>query len=38
VAELQEARREPDMTGDERTMLDQWLDYHRATLLHKCAG
>jgi uncharacterized damage-inducible protein DinB len=23
---------------DERTMLDAWLDYHRATLLMKCAG
>ena len=25
-------------TGDERTLLDGWLDYHRATLLLKCAG
>ncbi|MEU0150742.1 DinB family protein [Micromonospora fulviviridis] len=24
--------------GDERTMLEGWLDYHRDTLLHKCAG
>jgi uncharacterized damage-inducible protein DinB len=24
--------------ADERTRLDNWLDYHRATLLHKCAG
>lgn len=24
--------------GDERTMLDGWLDYHRQTLLLKCAG
>jgi len=24
--------------ADERTMLDGWLDYHRQTLLHKCAG
>ena len=23
---------------DERTMLDAWLDYHRATVLMKCAG
>jgi uncharacterized damage-inducible protein DinB len=23
---------------DERTMLEAWLDYHRATLLMKCAG
>ena len=28
----------PDTTGNERAMLDQWLDYHRATLLLKCAG
>ncbi len=25
-------------TGDERTMLDGWLDWHRQTLLDKCAG
>ena len=24
--------------ADERAMLDAWLDYHRATLLMKCAG
>ncbi|MFG1655644.1 DinB family protein [Micromonospora chersina] len=24
--------------GDERTMLEGWLDYHRDTLLYKCAG
>jgi uncharacterized damage-inducible protein DinB len=24
--------------ADERTMLDAWLDWHRATLLIKCAG
>jgi len=24
--------------ADERAMLDGWLDYHRATLLWKCAG
>ena len=35
----------PDITrvdepyaGDERTMLDGWLDWHRQTLLLKCAG
>ncbi|MEH1016804.1 DinB family protein [Micromonospora sp. CPCC 206060] len=35
----------PDVTrpttptlGDERTMLDGWLDHHRQTLLSKCAG
>lgn len=26
------------MTGDERPMLDSWLDFHRATLELKCAG
>jgi uncharacterized damage-inducible protein DinB len=26
------------LVADERTMLDAWLDYHRATLLVKCAG
>jgi uncharacterized damage-inducible protein DinB len=31
-------REEPPTTADERTMLDGWLDYHRATLLTKCAG
>jgi uncharacterized damage-inducible protein DinB len=24
--------------ADERTMLEGWLEWHRATLLHKCAG
>ena len=24
--------------GDERTMLEAWLDWHRQTLLMKCAG
>jgi len=24
--------------ADERTRLDSWLDFHRATLLRKCAG
>jgi uncharacterized damage-inducible protein DinB len=31
-------RVEPDRIADERTALEQWLDYHRATLLKKCAG
>jgi uncharacterized damage-inducible protein DinB len=31
-------RIEPPLVADERTMLDTWLDYHRATLLMKCAG
>jgi uncharacterized damage-inducible protein DinB len=31
-------RIDPRQVGDERTMLDEWLEYHRATLLRKCAG
>jgi hypothetical protein len=31
-------RTEPDGVLGEREMLDGWLDYHRATLLAKCAG
>jgi uncharacterized damage-inducible protein DinB len=31
-------RVEPEQVADERTALDQLLDYHRATLLSKCAG
>lgn len=31
-------RSEPSPTADERAMLDGWLDYHRLTLKHKCAG
>jgi hypothetical protein len=31
-------RVEPDRVADERTSLEQWLDYHRQTLLWKCAG
>jgi len=31
-------RTEPQRDADERTMLEEWLDYHRATLLRKCAG
>jgi len=31
-------RTEPNKTSDERAMLDQWLDYHRATLRQKCDG
>ncbi|MET8464938.1 DinB family protein [Micromonospora zamorensis] len=26
------------LVADERTMLEGWLDHHRDTLLHKCAG
>src|SRR5215470_8025484 len=31
-------RTEPARTLDERALLDGWLDYYRATMLHKCAG
>ncbi|HET7012729.1 MAG TPA: DinB family protein [Streptosporangiaceae bacterium] len=31
-------RIEPGQTGDERSMLDAWLEYYRASLAHKCAG
>jgi hypothetical protein len=31
--------REPGpWTGDERALLEWFLDFHRLTLLHKCAG
>ena len=34
-----EADRQPaPFLGDERSLLDGWLDYHRETLLRKCAG
>ena len=31
-------RVEPDAIATERASLEQWLDYHRTTLLMKCAG
>ena len=31
-------RTDPDLTGDELTMLTQYLDYHRATLVRKASG
>jgi Protein of unknown function (DUF664) len=31
-------RVEQPYVAAERTRLDAWLEYHRATLLHKCAG
>ncbi len=31
-------RAEPSLVADEPTSLQQWLDFHRATLLTKCAG
>lgn len=34
----QVVRPEPLLVGDERAMLEAWLDYHRQTLLGKCGG
>jgi hypothetical protein len=31
-------RKEPSFLLPERIMLEEWLDYHRATLLWKCEG
>jgi uncharacterized damage-inducible protein DinB len=31
-------RADPDRIAEERTALEQWLDYHRTTLLMKCTG
>jgi hypothetical protein len=31
-------RTKPPRHGEERTQLDAWLDFHRETLLMKCAG
>jgi uncharacterized damage-inducible protein DinB len=31
-------RTDPPVVADERTMLEAWLDFHRATLATKCAG
>ncbi|MEV4334015.1 DinB family protein [Streptomyces sp. NPDC049597] len=31
-------RTEPSTTAAERDMLEGWLDYHRETLISKCAG
>ncbi|MER5444089.1 DinB family protein [Streptomyces sp. NPDC002764] len=33
---LPDGRAVPRLTGDERPMLDSWLDFHRATLELKC--
>jgi uncharacterized damage-inducible protein DinB len=32
------ARTDAPTIGDERALLDAWLDFHRQTLLQKCAG
>jgi uncharacterized damage-inducible protein DinB len=31
-------RTEPPMVAGERQSLESWLDFHRATLVHKCQG
>jgi hypothetical protein len=31
-------RVEPDRLADEKSALDEWVDFHRATLLMKCEG
>jgi uncharacterized damage-inducible protein DinB len=31
-----DSRVDPDLLAPERAMLDEWLEYHRATLLMKC--
>jgi uncharacterized damage-inducible protein DinB len=31
-------RNDPPRTAPERAALEAWLDFHRATLAHKCAG
>jgi hypothetical protein len=31
-------RSDPDRVSEERTALEQWMDFHRATLMMKCAG
>jgi uncharacterized damage-inducible protein DinB len=38
VSTADETRIYPPYEADERVMLDAWLEYHRATLLVKCAG
>ena len=38
IAPMDIERVEPPFIADERMMLDGWLEYHRATLEHKCSG
>ena len=38
TAPQQPVRTDPPPLGDERTLLEHYLDYHRQTLLLKCAG
>ncbi|MEP7088740.1 MAG: DinB family protein [Nocardioidaceae bacterium] len=35
---MRDGRPGPPYVGDERAVVDGWLDYHRATLLMKCEG
>ncbi len=35
---LEFERVEPDLLGDERALLDGWVEYYRAALRTKCAG
>jgi uncharacterized damage-inducible protein DinB len=35
---MAEERIDPPLEAGEREMLTSWLDWHRATLAHKCAG
>src|SRR4051794_23698301 len=39
VEDLKDPRRpEPSFVASERTMLEDWLEFHRVTLLLKCEG
>lgn len=38
MSDTQPPPEEPQKVAGERTMLEEWLDYHRAVLRHKCAG
>ncbi|MCK2217928.1 DinB family protein [Actinomadura sp. ATCC 31491] len=35
---MTDSRIPPPLTGDERTVLGNWLEWHRATLVYKCEG
>lgn len=35
---MTDTRTPPPLVGDERTVLNNWLEWHRATLAVKCAG
>ena len=36
--EVTQFRQDPARVADERAMYQAWLDFHRGTLLWKCAG